>query len=476
MTGQAGGRIFFSSAGRTLSVEDQISILTVGVDIGSSTSHLVFSRIVLERLDSRYVVAQRETLHESAILLTPYESGNDIDAAALGEFIARQYQAAGVNPQTIDTGALILTGVAARRGNARAIGDLFAREAGRMVAVSAGDSLETIMAAHGSGAVARSRRDRATVMNIDVGGGTSKIAICADGKVIAQTAVDVGARLIVLDASGRIERVEPTAHLYAAYLTVGDVLDCAGTSAFVNLMVDRLDHAIREVATGLKIDALTVSGGVAEYFYRRENSAFGDLGMPLANAIRKRLEAWGPRIEIPDQAIRATVIGASQYTTQISGSTIYVSPLDILPLRNVAVIAPAFELEREAIDPTTVSTAIRAAVLRLDLADGDRPVALFVPWRGPAAFSRLDAFCRGVCKGMEQILAKGHPLVLAGDGDVGGLIGVHFHEELGLTHPVVSIDNLELREFDYIDIGAMLELSGAVPVVIKSLLFAREKR
>ena len=476
MSGQVGGRIFFSSAGRTLSVEDQISILTVGVDIGSSTSHLAFSRIVLERLDSRYVIAQRETLHESAILLTPYLLGNDIDAAALGEFIARQYQAAGVNPESIDTGALILTGVAARRGNARAIGDLFAREAGRMVAVSAGDSLETIMAAHGSGAVARSRRDRATVMNIDIGGGTSKIAICADGKVIAQTAVDVGARLIVLDASGRIERVEPAAHLYAADLKVGDVLDCASASAFVNLMADRLDHAIREVATGLKIDALTVSGGVAEYFYRREKSAFGDLGMALADAIRKRLEAWGPRIEIPDQAIRATVIGASQYTTQISGSTIYVSPLDILPLRNVAVIAPAFELEREAIDPAAVSAVIRPALLRMDLVDGDRPVALFVPWRGPAAFSRLDAFCRGVCKGMEQILARGHPLVLAGDGDVGGLIGVHFHEELGLTHPVVSIDGLELREFDYIDIGSMLELSGAVPVVIKSLLFAREKQ
>src|SRR5580658_8489194 len=210
---QAGGRIFFSSAGRTLSVEDQISILTVGVDIGSSTSHLVFSRIVLERLDSRYVVAQRETLHESSIVLTPYKSeeANDIDAGALSEFITSQYQAAGINPESIDTGALILTGVAARRSNARAIGDLFAREAGRMVAVSAGDSLETIMAAHGSGAVARSRRDRATVMNIDIGGGTSKLAICADGKVIAQTALDVGARLIAFDTSGRINRVEAAA-------------------------------------------------------------------------------------------------------------------------------------------------------------------------------------------------------------------------------------------------------------------------
>jgi ethanolamine utilization protein EutA len=474
-----GGRIFFSSAGRTLSVEDQISILTVGIDIGSSTSHLVFSRIVLERFDSRYVVAARETLHESGILLTPYKSTEaaEIDAAVLGEFIARQYQVAGVNPETIDTGALILTGVAARRSNARAIGELFAREAGRMVAVSAGDSLETIMAAHGSGAVARSRRDRATVMNIDIGGGTSKIAICADGQVIAQTTVDVGARLISLDASGRIERVEAAAR---RDFQIGDVLDCGKAEAFVDRLADRLEQAIRScgaddlvVGVPSSIDAVTVSGGVAEYFYGREKTAYGDLGMMLAAAIRKRLEAWGPSIELPDQGIRATVIGASQYTTQVSGSTIYVSPLSILPLRNVPVIAPDFEFDRETIDPNKVSAAIQKALQLFDLADGVVPAALFVPWRGPATFARLDAFCRGVSNGMSAVLAKGHPLVLAGDGDVGGLIGVHFHEELGLTHSVVSIDSLELREFDYIDIGAMLDLSGAVPVVIKSLLFGR---
>jgi ethanolamine utilization protein EutA len=501
MSEPVGGRIFFSSAGRTLSVEDQISMLTAGIDIGSSTSHLTFSRITLERLDSRYVVVLRETIYESSILLTPWkrEVEDEIDAAALGEFIVQQYQAAGVNPENIDAGALILTGVAAKRSNARAIGDLFALEAGRMVAVSAGDSLETIMAAHGSGAVARSRRERATIMNIDIGGGTSKIAVCADGKVIAQTAVDIGARLVSTDAFGRIERVETAALLFAAELgcelKVGGVLDCALSNALAELMADRLAQAIRgespaaggvsllrgdPLPTGMRIDAITVSGGVAEYFYRREGLVFGDIGGALAAAIRKRLEAWGPRIESPDQRIRATVIGASQYTTQLSGSTIYVSPLSILPLRNVPVIAPdrGFEggLGRDVIDPAAVSTAIRRALQRLDLADGAVLVALFAPWRGAATFSRLDAFCRGVSNGMEAVLAHGHPLVLVGDGDVGGLVGVHFHEELGLAHSVVSIDSLDLREFDYIDIGAMLDLSGAVPVVIKSLLFSNTEK
>ena len=136
-----GGRVYFSSTGRTLDVDDEVCLLSVGVDIGSSTSHLVFSRIVMERLDSRYVVTERETFYGSDILLTPYAATDEIDAAALGAFIRKEYADAKVDPDEIDTGALILTGVAVRRANARAIGELFAREAGKLVAVSAGDSL-----------------------------------------------------------------------------------------------------------------------------------------------------------------------------------------------------------------------------------------------------------------------------------------------------------------------------------------------
>src|SRR5215475_3027650 len=223
-----GGRIFFSNTGRTLAEEDEICLLSVGIDIGSSTSHLVFSRIVLERLDARYVVVEREAFYQSDILLTPYSDAETIDADALGAFFERQYHSAGVDPDEIDSGALILTGVAVRRRNARPIGDLFARQAGKLVAVSAGDSLETIMAAHGSGALARSIRDQSTVMNVDVGGGTSKIAVCAAGSVIAHTAIDVGARLICIDPAGKIVRVEDAGRRFASELglalNIGDTL------------------------------------------------------------------------------------------------------------------------------------------------------------------------------------------------------------------------------------------------------------
>ena len=248
-------------------------MLSVGVDIGSSTSHLVFSRIVLERLDSRYVVTTRETFYQSDILLTPYAAEEEIDAAALGAFIEQQYQNANVDPDEIDTGALILTGVAVRRRNARKIGELFARQAGKMVAVSAGDSLETVMAAHGSGAVARSIRDKATVMNVDVGGGTSKIAVCVDGRVIDLTALDVGARLVCLDPSGRIVRVEEAGRRFGAELGIS-----------LELGLPLAPEAAR-----------TLAACMAERAVRGDARALADSGRRRAAAARSALHRRGDR-------------------------------------------------------------------------------------------------------------------------------------------------------------------------------------
>jgi ethanolamine utilization protein EutA len=377
-----------------------------------------------------------------------------------------------------------------RRRNARKIGELFARQAGKMVAVSAGDSLETVMAAHGSGAVARSIRDNATVMNVDVGGGTSKIAICADGRVTDLTALDVGARLLCLDPVGRIVRIEEAGRRFGAELGINLELGAQLAPASARALAARMADCLFEAMAGgspaaggralLRLDPLsrrptvqqlTFSGGVAEYIYGREAQAYGDLGVLLAQEIRARVEGWGPKLERASEGIRATVIGASQYTTQVSGSTIYVSPLEALPLRNVPVIAPAFALDGDDIDSAAVAAEIKALLKRLDLDEAGTPVAVFVPWRGSATFQRLDAFCQGLTDGLAAILADGHPLVLAGDGDVGGLMGIHLREEMQLDNAIVSVDGLELKEFDYIDIGTMLPNSGAVPVVIKSLIF-----
>ena len=494
MSREPGGRIFFSNVRRSLETEDEIRLASVGVDIGSSTSHLVFSRLVLERLDNRYVVSEREVIHESEVLLTPFiENAADdvtIDAAALGVFIDRQYALARIDPKAIDTGALILTGVAVRRSNARAIGDLFAAQAGKFVSVSAGDALEATLAAFGSGGAARSIRESARVMNVDIGGGTSKIAVCEAGDVVETTAADIGARIVSFDSEGRVARLEEAGRRFAAevglFLEIGAKPDATLLDAMVERMADRLFEIMSRPVLSVESNALlrldplrnerrpeaiTFSGGVSDYIYGRESRAFGDLGPAFARAILERVKAWGPRIVASEEGIRATVIGASQYTIQVSGSTIFVAPQSVLPLRNVPVVTPNLPLDDETLAVERISESIGAALRRLDLDDGERAVALCYRWKGSATFGRLDAFCRGIVAGLANELGRGLPLILVGDGDIGGLIGIHCREETRLSNPIVSIDGIALKEFDFIDIGALLETSGAVPVVIKSLVF-----
>src|SRR5918999_203653 len=382
MADEEGGRVFFSNVGRSLEEEDEIRLTSVGIDIGSSTSHLVFSRLVLERLDNRYVVSEREVFHESEVLLTPYADDMTIDAGRLGAFIARQYELAGLDHDAIDTGALILTGVAVRRRNAR-----------------------------------------------DIGGGTSKISVCEGGEVVDQTAVDIGARIISFDEDGNVVRLEEAGRRFAAEAGVPvEIGDCPTEGMLLKIvepMVERLFEAMGgaslspETAALLRLDplkeprvpdALTFSGGVSEYIYGHEQSDYGDLGPLLAEMIKARVKGWGPRIEPPVEGIRATVVGASQYTIQVSGSTIFVTPLDVLPLRNIPVIVPDLPLDDDALDTRALAGAVQTALRRLDLHEGRQAVALCYRWRGSATFARLDGFCRGVAEGLASVLSRGLPL------------------------------------------------------------------
>ena len=480
----------FSSANRHMEEEEQLELTSVGVDIGSSTTHLVFSRLELTLEGSRYRVTRREILSESDILLTPYVDETRIDVEALEAFINQQYKAAKIKREDVDTGALILTGVAVRRRNARAIAELFAQEAGRFVAVSAGDGLEATMAAYGSGAVAYSAKIGGVVLNIDVGGGTSKFAICNDGKVQEVTAIDVGARLVALDSAGMIARIEEAGRKHAASvgleLKLGQRITADEFRPMVGVMCDKLMELVSRGAVGEdtrsflrlppltyggEIDSITFSGGVSEFIYRREKNSFGDLGPLLADEINRRIRELGILVMEPVARIRATVIGASQYTIQVSGNTIFITPPETVPVRNVPVVAPALPLTDEDIDPAAIRDSTVASLTRLDLLHGKQPVALAFHWEGSATFARLQSFCAGVADGLRDVLAKGHPLTLVNDGDIGGIIGLHFQEELKIANPIISIDGIALNEFDYIDIGALIESSGSVPVVIKSLVF-----
>ena len=483
------GSLGFTGSGRHIVEEDEIKLTSVGVDIGSSTSHLVFSRLELSQEGTRYVVKKRTVLSESEILLTPYTDDLTIDMERLERFINQQYERAELKREDVDTGALILTGVAVRRRNSRAIAELFAEEAGRFVSVTAGDGLETTMAAHGSGAVARSGNEDAVVLNIDVGGGTSKIAVCAGGRVREVTAIDVGARLLAMDGANNVVRIEEAGRRHGGKvgveLELGQVMNEQSLEAIASEMADRLFEVVNQqeltdetrellrlppLAYRGKVDAVTFSGGVSEFIYGHAGNGFGDMGALLGREIRRRVEGLGVPILEPSARIRATVIGASQYTIQVSGSTIFISPPEAVPVRNVPVVRVDFEWGDD-IDPAEVIAAIENALRRLDLQEGRQPVALAFHWEGSATFARLQGFCGAVVEGLKPVLDKGHPLLLVNDGDIGGILGLHFKEEMKLDKPIISVDGIALQEFDYIDVGALIPSSGAVPVVIKSLVF-----
>lgn len=480
----------FSNANRHMQEEEELRLTSVGVDIGSSTSHLVFSRLELTLEGSRYRVTRREILNESEILLTPYVDETRIDVEALEAFINQQYKKARIKREEVDTGALILTGVAVRRRNARGIAELFAQEAGKFVAVSAGDGLEATMAAHGSGAVAHSARTGGVVLNVDVGGGTSKFALCNNGTVQEVSAIDIGARLLAFDPQGRLVRIEEAGRKHAAWagLTVqmGQRISQDGLHAIVVGMVDKLlamlkPEPLSEQTQALlrlprlayrgEIDSVMFSGGVSEFIYNREKTSFGDLGQLIADEIHRRMPELGVLVMEPAARIRATVIGASQYTIQVSGNTIFITPEETVPVRNVPVVAPELPLESEELSEHAVRQATVSALRRLDLHNGRQPVAVAFHWQGSATFHRLQAFSKGIAAGLKEILDRGHPLVLVNDGDIGGIVGLHFQEELRISNPIISIDGIALNDFDFIDIGALIQSSGSVPVVIKSLIF-----
>jgi ethanolamine utilization protein EutA len=474
---------------------DNIELTTVGIDIGSSTSHLMFSRLHLQRLgqflSSRYVVVNREALYRSEILLTPYRSDNTIDAESLGNFIATAYQESGLSPDDIDSGAIILTGEAIKRSNARAIADLFATQAGKFVCASAGHNLEAILAANGSGGVALSRDPAQTVLNIDVGGGTSKFALISNGKVLETAAINVGGRLVATDEDRKVTRVEHAAHMVADSIGVDLKINEPLSRETEEKLADRLAECIFELANrqklsplaqelmltpeltiDLPVDLVTFSGGVSEYIYEREDTDYGDLALSLAASVRKRIAdgRLPAAMKSTDERIRATVIGASQFTVQVSGNTISISDESVLPFHNLQVIYPHLP-EREDVTPDEVLESIQRAFQRFDIVEGDVLVALAIDWAGTPRYPLLRNIAEGIAKGLANTIATKQPLVLVFANDFGKLIGDIMREEFGVQGQIISIDSIVLQEFDYIDVGEVIRPAFVVPVVVKSLVF-----
>ncbi|MDB5753724.1 MAG: Ethanolamine utilization protein EutA [Massilia sp.] len=473
--------------------QDTVELRTVGIDIGSSTSHLLFSRVTLKRLSeglsSRFVVISRQALWRSPIMLTPFLPDGTIDAHELEHFIGHAYADAGLQRSGIDSGAVILTGEATKRKNARAIDEIFAKESGKFVCATAGHKLECILAAHGSGATALSRRRGECGLHVDVGGGTTKLALIDRGEIVSVAAFAVGGRLLAQDGKGAWTRIDDSAHLVARELGIEASPDSFADESVRKAIAERLAMIVVDQIAGTALDELghalelteplsrtvapgfvTFSGGVSEYIFGRESASHGDIAILLADEIVKQIKA---RISLPiiepAERIRATVIGASQFTVQVSGKTIYLPDRTVLPVHNIPVVHLGLDIS-DCIDVDEIVRTLRKNADILDLATTAR-LAIAFSWDGEPEHSRLFAMANAIMQFAAPSGKRNETLFLMVDGDVGASLGRILHDELHLDGKIVSIDGIQLRELDFVDVGELLDPPGVVPVVIKSLLF-----
>lgn len=484
---------------------DIVQLTSVGVDIGSATSHVVFSQVTMRQDGYRFVPVAREVTYESPVGLTPYVSGTAINVPALTEFVREQFGLAGVAPDQVQCGALILTGTALDRSNARLAADVLAGHSGRFVAVTAGDSLEAVLAAHGSGAVRASLDAGTDVLSIDIGGGTTKLALCRGGAVISTAALDVGARLLVRDAGGIVVRLEPAGERIARLavsaggsgggspggfrLAVGALAGDALLDAMTGFMAEQVlisagllpGSALLLRGGGLdhgNAPAVMFSGGVAEYLDDAGHADgvgdFGDLGRRLAGEIGRRVRDLGAATIAARSGIRATALGAALFTTQLSGTTIFVSSPGLLPARDVPVAVPRWPAGLQ--DPDVISESVVVAARAVGLDDpatlAGRPLGIAVSWTGSSTFERLNALAAGILAGVARLAARPAVLVVVCDDDVARLLGRRMLD-LSPGLALVCLDGVDLSDLDYLDVGEVTQPAGAVPVTVKSLVFGK---
>ncbi len=473
---------------------DNVTLWSVCIDIGSAGTQILFSRMHLQRqgvdLSSRYLVIRRETLYQSPISLTPYRSESHIDERALGTLIDAAYQKAGLHPKDIDTGVVILTGEALRRDNAERITQILAETCGELVCATAGHHMEAMLAAHGSGAVQVSYDRGERILNIDIGGGTTKLSVIDKGKILSTAAIHIGARLLAIDDNKRIERLEIAGQKHAARAglnwNIGDVVSDTDLDRVAESMADDLIAALIDPRPDVMqlyltdpissldgIDSVVFSGGVAEFFYDREDRDFGDLGLRLGKVLRRRVDSGDlPWELLPDsQGIRSTALGGSEFTAQLSGNTGYISnPETLLPRRNIQVVRPDFEFTDEFdVDQLTSAIVSHMEMFDVDVTDAD--IVLAFHWEGKPEFERIETLADGIRRALAKRISQGKPIYVILDADIALNLGVILREDFAIDNDILVIDGLALWDFDYVDLGRMRTPSRTVPVTIKSLVF-----
>ena len=470
---------------------NELEIKSVGIDVGSSTSHLVFSNLVLKRDElsatRRFNIEERNVIYEGRIINTPLRDDNTLDIDPLIEFFREEYKLAGIDPSNIQTGAVIVTGESARKQNAKQIAEALSNDAGRFVAAAAGPNFESLIAALGSGAAARSRSHNKTILSCDIGGGTSNIAVSRNGETLSTSCISVGGRLLGIDSRGKIWRIDPPAAMVMDHLDLKYEIGDKISNNDIENIAAKFAEILFEALTGTANSALSrrlmqttdldipdcineyaFSGGVAELMYGGLNS-FDDIGHVLADKIKSltpRLES--PVIELPNK-IRATVIGAGAYSLSISGCSGFKDDKVAFPLKNIPVIR--VDAEQSRLSRQHVVSQINAAFKRFDLKEGEETIALYFKDPVRVSYPQLELFAQSVEAALPNTIERGLPVILIFKTDIACSVGNVIRRETRLKTNLLALDELKLKEGDWIDIGEPLVGDQVYPVTVKSLVF-----
>jgi ethanolamine utilization protein EutA len=474
-------------------------LVSVGIDVGTTTTQIVFSRLTVRNahrfgMVPRLEVDTRSVLHQSEPHATPLHSSEEVDVDRLTALVADEYRAAGIDPHDVETGAVIITGESARTRDADAILTALAGFAGDFVVTVAGPNLEAQIAGRGSGAAAYSADRYATVINVDIGGGSSNAAVFRSGQHVASAALMVGGRQAIVDrSSGIVEHLGPSGRAIVTELGIdlveGERAEVGAlrqfTDAMADLIVDLVLGERRPLAErvaltdGLpevgEVAAVFLSGGVGRAFYDGDPAdgidqiaAYGDVGPLLARSLREDVRLRRLPVRRPPETLRATVLGAASQTVTLSGSTIWADP-DLLPLRDLPVVEPTIPTGTPPV--AELAAALTEAVRRWDrLGDGRVALALDLP--RVLRYPVLSRLAEGIVAFTGGTTTRDRPVVLVSERDYAKALGQTING-LAPGLPLVAIDQIELGEGDFIDIGRPMVDDRVVPVSVKTLVFYR---
>nr|KXH73931.1 MAG: hypothetical protein AM324_06200 [Candidatus Thorarchaeota archaeon SMTZ1-83] len=476
---------------------ENLELLSVGIDIGSSTSHLVFSRLTLNRERSflnptnRFMLVDREIIYESEIIFTPLVDRYTIDIESIIRFCEEEYRRAGITPEMVESGAVVVTGETAKKQNAEEIVRRLSSRSGKFVSAAAGPNYESVLGAMGSGIVDLSSKTGRTIMNVDIGGGTSNIAIASRGTVLSTSCINVGGRLLGIDKDFRIWRIDEPTNFLMQELGMNYKLGNIISEDDARLIAREYGRALLEVMRGparsriakelmmtdnldfsISVDEYSFSGGIAEIYYGGKDT-YDDIGLFLSEEIKSLVDELGLQVIEPENKIRATVIGAGAFTLSVSGSTCYFDKTIDFPITNIPVLS--INVTTENYRRERVEEEVSRAFAKHDLQEGDEVVALYFKDSLYRSYTWLQEFVKAIENALPKTVACRMMVILLFARDIGKMVGLTTRRETSIQHNLMSLDELHLEEGDWIDIGAPLHEGQVFPVTVKSLVFNQDK-